>query len=143
MSAGLMHRRRFVGAAAVTVAVVACGDPGQDDAASLTDTAGADAGDESSSASASSMGDSTNDSGESGAVCDVIWSNISDQTWVVGTPVELDLAPFLEGADAAVLGIVLEGMLPAGITLDGTVLRGTPTAPGMTEIVASVDVASC
>lgn len=131
-----------MGASAAVLAIAACGDDPAGNAATMTDAAATTSASESGDDPSAGSSDAAED-GSSGDACDPTWATIPDQTWVVGEPVELDLAPYLEGADATALAVMLEGTLPEGITLDGTVLRGTPTTPTETELSAAVDVEGC
>jgi hypothetical protein len=68
------------------------------------------------------------------------WSTIPDQEWVVGVPVELDLADYCTDPDGDQLAFSLDGQLPPGLTLEGSVIRGTPTAEfAETSMVATAD----
>jgi hypothetical protein len=57
-----------------------------------------------------------------------VWEPVPDQTWVIGVPVHLDLADYCTDPEGAALVYSMDGALPAGITLDGSVISGTPTA---------------
>jgi hypothetical protein len=57
-----------------------------------------------------------------------VWQTIPDQTWVVGVPVMLDLANYCSDPDGDTLAFSLDQTLPAGVTLTGSVISGTPTA---------------
>src|SRR5262245_30057865 len=57
------------------------------------------------------------------------WLTIPDQVWVVGIPVHLDLAEYCTDADGDELSFALSESLPPGLTLEGSVISGTPTGP--------------
>ena len=56
------------------------------------------------------------------------WTEVPDQIWTVGQPVELDLAQYCTDPDGDPLTFSLDQELPPGLVLDGSVIRGTPTA---------------
>jgi hypothetical protein len=58
-----------------------------------------------------------------------VWSTIPDQTWTVGQPVYLDLADYVTDPDGDSLIFSLDVALPQGVTLNGSVISGTPEAP--------------
>jgi len=62
------------------------------------------------------------------AVGDPIWQAIPDQTWAVGVPVYLDLANYAASQIGANLLFTLNKALPNGVSLNGSVISGTPTA---------------
>lgn len=98
----------------------------------------------SSGSTTSSEGSASVESSATGSGgCFAAWDDIPDLSLAVGVPVNFDLAPYLQGADASALGLMLVGVLPAGVMLDGTRLVGTPTEMSSTEVVASVDVEGC
>ena len=69
-----------------------------------------------------------------------VWTTVPDQTWVVGVPVYLDLATFCTDADGDPLAFSLSSVLPPGVTLSGSVISGTPTAPfSAKQFVATAD----
>jgi Putative Ig domain len=69
-----------------------------------------------------------------------VWATIPNQSWTVGTPVNLDLLNYCSDADADQLAISLSRSLPAGLTLSGGVISGTPTAAfASVDFVASAD----
>ncbi|MES9991790.1 MAG: hypothetical protein ABW098_07545 [Candidatus Thiodiazotropha sp.] len=57
-----------------------------------------------------------------------VWSTIPAQTWTVGVPVYLDLNDYVTDADGDALTITLDKALPDGVSLNGTIISGTPTA---------------
>jgi hypothetical protein len=68
------------------------------------------------------------------------WSTVPDQVWTVGQPVELDLAQYCSDPDGDELTFSLDGELPPGLTLEGSVIRGTPTETfPETSMVATAD----
>jgi hypothetical protein len=64
-----------------------------------------------------------------------VWETIPDQSWVVGVPVHFDLREYCSDADVDELTFSLEGVLPAGLMLVGSVIMGTPT-----EVTAGVSM---
>ena len=138
-------RRAFLHASTVAIATTftigGCAQSGE----STSDTDGVDAGEgtDGNDPTGGSEGSAGEGSSGSGPVCGVEWSQIPDQQWVVGQPVEFDLSPYLEGADATMLAVALEGALPDGLTLSGSIISGTPSAPFEGDVVATVDVEAC
>ncbi|MBT8443878.1 MAG: hypothetical protein KJO13_03995 [Gammaproteobacteria bacterium] len=65
--------------------------------------------------------------GEVWAADDPIWRAIPDQTWAVGVPVYLDLSAYASSQIGAELLFTINQSLPDGVSLNGTVIRGTPT----------------
>jgi hypothetical protein len=57
-----------------------------------------------------------------------VWTTIPDQVWVVGVPVYLDLATYCTDPDGDPVTFSLSAALPAGVTLSGSIISGTPTA---------------
>jgi hypothetical protein len=57
-----------------------------------------------------------------------VWSRIPAQTWIVGVPVYIDLKDYVTDPDGDTLAISLDEALPEGITLNGSVISGTPVA---------------
>ena len=57
-----------------------------------------------------------------------VWSRIPTQAWIVGVPVYIDLKDYVIDPDGDALVISLDKALPDGVTLDGSVISGTPTA---------------
>jgi hypothetical protein len=69
-----------------------------------------------------------------------VWATIPDQIWTVGVPVWLDLADFVDDPDGDELVFTLDMALPPGVTLQGSVISGTPSEPfEETVYVASAD----
>lgn len=69
------------------------------------------------------------------------WRELPAVVFTVGVPVELDLLPYVQGyPPGAPPAIALESSPPEGLTLEGGVLRGTPTvvAPAR-DFVATAD----
>lgn len=65
-----------------------------------------------------------------------VWDRIPDQHWAVGEPVFLDLAEFVTDPDGDALTFTLgDTQLPPGVTFDGRVISGTPTAEFATTVV--------
>lgn len=62
------------------------------------------------------------------AADDPIWLAIPDQTWAVGVPVNFDLANYATSQIGAELLFSLNKILPNGVSLNGSVISGTPTA---------------
>jgi hypothetical protein len=56
------------------------------------------------------------------------WNTIPDQAWTPGVPVHLDLSDYCTAPDRE-LTFALDRPLPAGISLDGSIISGTPTGP--------------
>lgn len=61
------------------------------------------------------------------AANDPIWQAIPDQTWAVGVPVNFDLADYATSQIGAELLFTLDNALPDGVSLNGSVVSGTPT----------------
>ncbi|MES9991791.1 MAG: hypothetical protein ABW098_07550 [Candidatus Thiodiazotropha sp.] len=57
-----------------------------------------------------------------------VWSAIPPQTWTVGVPVYLDLNDYVSDPNGDPLTFTLDTPLPDGVTLNGSVISGTPTA---------------
>lgn len=57
-----------------------------------------------------------------------IWSRIPTQSWIVGVPVFIDLADYVTDPEGDALAISLDKALPNGVTLNGSIISGTPTA---------------
>lgn len=69
------------------------------------------------------------------------WLPIPAQQWTVGTPVYLDLADYCTDPDVDPVSFQLDQPLPSGLTLQGSVISGTPTAVSQqSEYVATADV---
>lgn len=70
-----------------------------------------------------------------------VWAAIPDQAWVVGVPVYFDLAAYCSDADAFdALTYSISPTLPAGLTLSGSIISGTPTAElATTAFIATAD----
>ncbi|MES9991792.1 MAG: hypothetical protein ABW098_07555 [Candidatus Thiodiazotropha sp.] len=69
-----------------------------------------------------------------------VWSTIPAQTWTVGVAVHIDLNDYVTDADGDTLTFSLDQALPDGVTLDGSVISGTPTAETATaSYVATAD----
>lgn len=69
-----------------------------------------------------------------------VWSTIPTQVWAVGVPVHLDLTGYCSDADSDPLAFSLNRALPAGVTLSGSVISGTPTGVfSATTFVATAD----
>ena len=99
----LQTRRQFIcnaGYVAVGVALLGCGGDGGD---TPTD------------------GGATNNEAPA-------WSRIPTQAWIVGVPVYIDLKDYVTDPDGDALAISLDKALPDGVTLNGSVISGTPTA---------------
>ena len=56
------------------------------------------------------------------------WSTIPNQAWTVGVPVRLDLSAYCTDPDGDPLTFSLSRSLPAGVTLNGAIISGTPTS---------------
>ncbi|HET9253172.1 MAG TPA: hypothetical protein VFP58_13750 [Candidatus Eisenbacteria bacterium] len=56
------------------------------------------------------------------------WSTVPNQIWTVGVPVNLDLSSYCNDPDADPLTFTLSQPLPPGLTLNGSIISGTPTA---------------
>jgi hypothetical protein len=57
-----------------------------------------------------------------------VWRSIPTQAWIVGVPVYIDLMDYVTDPDGDTLAISLDKALPDGVTLNGSVISGTPTA---------------
>ncbi len=69
------------------------------------------------------------------------WLPIPDQSWTVGTPVYLDLADYCTDPTADPELFELDQLLPPGLTLDGGVISGIPTAEaGAGQYVATAEI---
>jgi hypothetical protein len=69
-----------------------------------------------------------------------VWNGPGNQLWAIGQPVLLDLADFVTDPDGDPLQITLDVALPPGVTLNGTVISGTPTAEfPTTQYVVTAD----
>ena len=69
-----------------------------------------------------------------------VWTTIPVQNWIAGQPVFLDLADYVSDADGDSLTFSLDIALPKGVTLNGSIISGTPEAPmEATSYVASAD----
>jgi len=69
-----------------------------------------------------------------------VWQTVPDQVFVIGQPVWLDLRSFCTDADGDELDFALDQPLPAGLTLTGSIISGTPTAEfAPLTFVASAD----
>jgi hypothetical protein len=69
-----------------------------------------------------------------------VWSRIPTQDWIVGVPVYIDLEDYVTDPDGDALTISLDKALPEGITLNGSVISGTPTAvTASAQYVATAD----
>jgi hypothetical protein len=102
----LQTRRQFIrntGYVAVGVALFGCGGNGDD------------------------VGDATSDGGVTNNAAPV-WSTIPTQVWIVGVPVYIDLNDYVTDPDDDILAFSLDQPLPDGVTLNGSVISGTPTA---------------
>jgi hypothetical protein len=71
--------------------------------------------------------DATTDGGATPSEAPV-WRSIPAQTWIVGVPVYIDLNDYVTDPDDDALTFSLDEALPDGVTLDGSVISGTPTA---------------
>ena len=68
------------------------------------------------------------------------WSTIPAQAWIVGVPVYIDLMDYVSDPDGDTLTFVLDQPLPDGVTLNGSVISGTPTTvTPSANYVASAD----
>lgn len=56
------------------------------------------------------------------------WSTVPNQVWTVGVPVSLNLASYCNDPDGNPLTFTLDRALPPGLTLNGSIISGTPTA---------------
>lgn len=104
----LQTRRQFIrnaGYMVVGVALLGCGDDGGDAA---TDGGATDSG-------------ATDNEAP-------LWSRIPTQAWIVGVPIYIDLEDYVTDPDGDALTILLDKALPEGVTLNGSVISGTPTA---------------
>lgn len=69
-----------------------------------------------------------------------VWAPIPDQVWTVGVPVTLDLSQYCTDPDGDPLVFTLDQLLPPGLTINGSVISGTPTAAFDTRpFVATAD----
>ncbi len=69
-----------------------------------------------------------------------VWTAIPTQVWAIGVPVHLDLKSYCSDADGNPLTFSLSRALPAGLTLTGSVISGTPTGVfSATSFVATAD----
>lgn len=69
-----------------------------------------------------------------------VWATIPDQYWSVGVPVHFDLAAYCTDADGDPLLFDLDQQLPHGVTLNGSVISGTPTGlVPATQYIATAD----
>lgn len=69
------------------------------------------------------------------------WQAIPAQQWIVGVPVYLDLADYCSDPDVDPASFQLDQPLPTGLTLQGSVISGTPVAvAAVAEYVATADV---
>ncbi|MES9943931.1 MAG: hypothetical protein ABW080_03115 [Candidatus Thiodiazotropha sp.] len=65
---------------------------------------------------------------------------IPPQTWTVGDPVHLDLNDYVTDPEGDALTFSLDRPLPDGVTLNGSVISGTPTtATASTSYAATAD----
>jgi hypothetical protein len=128
-SGGVTRRQFIVGGSVVAVAVAAgCGSgaiSGRDDGGS-PDGGSPDGGSPDGGAPDGGAPDGTVGDGPVGNQAPV-WTTIPDQVWVVGVPVNLDLASYCSDPDGDALTYTLSAALPDGVTLTGSVISGTPT----------------
>ena len=69
-----------------------------------------------------------------------VWVQIPEQSWTVGAPVFLDLADYCSDPEGKALVFALNGQLPAGVTMEGSIIRGSPvSASPAVELVATAD----
>jgi Putative Ig domain len=69
-----------------------------------------------------------------------VWTTIPPQVWTIGLPVSLDLKAYCTDADGDPLTFTLDRALPPGLTLNGSIISGTPTAVfSAAQFVASAD----
>lgn len=69
-----------------------------------------------------------------------VWTNIPDQNWAVGVPVYVDLRTYCSDPDDDQLEFAINAPLPAGVSLDGSIISGTPTGEMPAQyFVAMVD----
>ena len=77
-------------------------------------------------------GDTATDGGatDSGATDNEapLWSRIPTQAWIVGVPIYIDLMDYVTDPDGDALAFSLDQPLPDGVTLNGSVISGTPSA---------------
>lgn len=66
-----------------------------------------------------------------------VWSVIPNQIWQIGQPVFLDLADYVTDPDGDPLTFTLDLPLPEGVTLNGSVISGTPVAESPTLVVSA------
>ena len=57
-----------------------------------------------------------------------VWTTIPNQSWTVGVPVSLNLSAYCTDQDGGTLLYSLDRQLPPGVTLNGSIISGTPTA---------------
>ena len=57
-----------------------------------------------------------------------VWTAVPAQVWTVGVPVHLNLAAYCTDADGDTLTFELDQPLPSGLSLNGSVISGTPSA---------------
>jgi hypothetical protein len=112
----LQTRRQFIrkaGYMAAGLAFLGCGGNSGDTATG---------GDAATCGDAVTGGDAATDGGAP------VWSRIPMQSWIVGVPVYIDLKDYVTDPDGDALTISLDKALPEGVTLNGSVISGTPTA---------------
>jgi putative Ig domain-containing protein len=69
-----------------------------------------------------------------------VWTTVPNLVWTVGVPVSLDLAAYCTDPDGDPLTYSLSLALPPGLTLNGSVISGTPTATyAATQFTAYAD----
>ena len=69
-----------------------------------------------------------------------VWTTIPNQSWTVGVPVSLNLAAYCSDPDGNPLLFSLDRPLPPGVTLNGAIISGTPTASfAAASFVATAD----
>jgi hypothetical protein len=84
-------------------------------------------------------GDAVTDGGANNGQAPV-WSKIPTQDWIVGLPVYIDLKDYVTDPNGDALAITLDKALPDGVTLNGSVISGTPTAvTASAQYVATAD----
>ena len=57
-----------------------------------------------------------------------LWNRIPTQAWIVGIPVYIDLSDYVTVPIGVALTISIDKTLPEGVTINGSVISGTPTA---------------
>ena len=57
-----------------------------------------------------------------------VWSRIPTQAWIVGVPIYIDLMDYVTDPDGDALTFSLDQPLPDGVTLNGSIISGTPSA---------------